>query len=184
MFDILFYLCTLVCVSSVVNQMRRHWIIFKTFKSKILSSLCGRASESLINSTFYSFPALFTYCLMHKMMSHSMFPYFIISCDLRLRTVSSLLSPAVIASLLSHYSWFKMYHSSSLPSCEMLRWLMVCYLVRQRVVVVFHLARCWVVLWYVILWDNELCVALVFHPTRCELTHSLLSCGMMVVFWS
>jgi hypothetical protein len=36
----------------------------------------------------------------------------------------------------------------------------------------------------VILRDNELCIALVFRPVRCELTRSLSSCGMMVVFWS
>jgi hypothetical protein len=49
---------------------------------------------------------------------------------------------------------------------------------------VFHLVRCWDDLWSVILRDNELCIALVFYPARCELTHSLSSCGMMVVFWS
>jgi hypothetical protein len=40
----------------VIIQTRRHWIIFKTFKSKILSS---KANESLINSTYYFFLALF-----------------------------------------------------------------------------------------------------------------------------
>jgi hypothetical protein len=36
----------------VIIQTRHHWIIFKTFKSKILSSLSSKASEPLINSTY------------------------------------------------------------------------------------------------------------------------------------
>jgi hypothetical protein len=69
----------------VVNQSCRHWIIFKTVKSKTLSSLSSKVSESLINSTYYSFLVLFTNYFMHKMMSHSKFIFRIISCNLRLR---------------------------------------------------------------------------------------------------
>jgi hypothetical protein len=43
----------------VIIQTRHHSIIFKTFKSKILSSLSSKANKSLINSTYYFFLALF-----------------------------------------------------------------------------------------------------------------------------
>jgi hypothetical protein len=69
----------------VVNQSRQCWIIFKTFKKKILSSLSSKASESLINSVYYFFLSLFINYSMHKMMSHNRFTFSIISCDLRLR---------------------------------------------------------------------------------------------------
>jgi hypothetical protein len=59
----------------VINQSCRRWIIFKTFKNKTLSSLRSKASESLINSTYYFFLALFSYYFMHKMMCHSMFTF-------------------------------------------------------------------------------------------------------------
>jgi hypothetical protein len=78
-----FIYCTVVCFSAVVIQMRCRWIIFKIYKNKTLSSLSSKASESLIYSTYYLFLTLFTYYFMHKMMSHSMFTYRIISCDLR-----------------------------------------------------------------------------------------------------
>jgi hypothetical protein len=47
--------------SVVIIQARRHWIIFKTFKSKILSSLSSKAGEPLINSTYYFFLSIFYY---------------------------------------------------------------------------------------------------------------------------
>jgi hypothetical protein len=69
----------------VVNQSRRCWIIFNTFKKKISISLRSKASESLINSAYYFFLALFTIYVMHKMISPSRFTFHIISCNLRLR---------------------------------------------------------------------------------------------------
>jgi hypothetical protein len=42
----------------VIIQTHRHWIIFETFKSKILSS---KASEPLINSTYSFFLSIFYY---------------------------------------------------------------------------------------------------------------------------
>jgi hypothetical protein len=45
----------------VIIQTRRHWIIFKTFKSKILCSLSSKASERLINSTYSFFLSVFYY---------------------------------------------------------------------------------------------------------------------------
>jgi hypothetical protein len=62
----------------VITQSRRHWIIFKTLKSKTLSSLSSKASESMINRAYYSFLALFTNYFVHKMMSYSMFTFCII----------------------------------------------------------------------------------------------------------
>jgi hypothetical protein len=50
-----------------------------------LGSPSSKASEPLINSTYYFFLALFTNYFMHKKMSHSMFTFHIISCDIRLR---------------------------------------------------------------------------------------------------
>jgi hypothetical protein len=78
------FLVSYFLVFIIINQSCRRWIIFKTFKRKILSSSSSKASESFINST-YSFLALFTYCFMHGMMNPSMFIFHIISCDLRLR---------------------------------------------------------------------------------------------------
>jgi hypothetical protein len=75
----------------VVNQSCRCWIIFKTFKSKTLSSLSSKASESLFNSAYYFFLALFTIYLMHKMISPSRFTFHIISCNLRLRICVSVI---------------------------------------------------------------------------------------------
>jgi membrane associated rhomboid family serine protease len=85
MIDILFIFILWFVSPVVVNQSRQRWIIFKTFKKKISSTLSSKASESLINSTYYFFLTLFTYYFMHKMMSHNRFTYRIISCDLRLR---------------------------------------------------------------------------------------------------
>jgi hypothetical protein len=45
----------------VIIQTRRHWIIFETFKSKILSSLSSKASEPLIISTYSFFLSIFYY---------------------------------------------------------------------------------------------------------------------------
>jgi hypothetical protein len=74
--------------SVVVNESHRRWIIFKIFKSYILSSLSNKASESFNNSAYYFFLSLYLQFAMHEMMSHSMF----------------LLSLAVEDLLLSHYS--------------------------------------------------------------------------------
>jgi hypothetical protein len=66
-----------------------------------------QASESLNNSTYYSFFTLFTIYFMHKMISHNMFTIRIISCDLRLRICLGsivLLSPVALVLLLSHKS--------------------------------------------------------------------------------
>jgi hypothetical protein len=59
----------------VIIQMRHHWIIFKTFKSKILSSLSSMASEPLINSTYFFFLAIFTICAMHEIMKYRLFTF-------------------------------------------------------------------------------------------------------------
>jgi hypothetical protein len=59
----------------VIIQTRRHWIIFKTFKSKILSSLSSKASEPLINSTYSFFLAIFTICAMHEIMKYRLFTF-------------------------------------------------------------------------------------------------------------
>jgi hypothetical protein len=59
----------------VIIQTRRHWIIFKTFKSKILSSLSSKASEPLINSTYSFFLAIFTICAMHEIMKSRLFTF-------------------------------------------------------------------------------------------------------------
>jgi hypothetical protein len=86
MFGVPFYLCTVVCVSGLpLIQSRRHWITFKAFKRKTLSSLRSKASEPFINSAYYFFHAIFTNYFMNKMMSHNRFTCRIISCDLRLR---------------------------------------------------------------------------------------------------
>jgi hypothetical protein len=59
----------------VVNQSCRHWTIFKTFNKKILSSLSSMASESLNNSAYYFFLALFTKYSMYEIMNSSMFTF-------------------------------------------------------------------------------------------------------------
>jgi hypothetical protein len=87
--------------------------IFMIFKNKILSSSSSKASESLINSSYYSFLALFTYYFLHKMMSHIRFtfPYLYRRCWLHMGRIA-LLSPAVIALMLSHLSCYKMSYDS------------------------------------------------------------------------
>jgi hypothetical protein len=70
---------------SSLNQSHQYWKIFKIFKNKILSCSSSKAIESLINSTYYYFLALFTNYFMNKMISPSMFNCRIISCDLRLK---------------------------------------------------------------------------------------------------
>jgi hypothetical protein len=45
----------------VINESHQHWIIFKTFKKKILSNLSSKESEPLFNSAYYPFLALLTY---------------------------------------------------------------------------------------------------------------------------
>jgi hypothetical protein len=57
----------------VVIQTCCRWIIFKTSKSKILSSSSSKASEPLNNSAHYFFLALFTIYVMHEIMNSSMF---------------------------------------------------------------------------------------------------------------
>jgi uncharacterized membrane protein len=59
----------------VIIQMHHHWIIFKTFKNKILSSLSSKASEPLINSTYSFFLAIFTIYVMHEIMNYRLFPF-------------------------------------------------------------------------------------------------------------
>jgi hypothetical protein len=57
-----YFICVLWFVFPVVIiQMRHHWIILKTFKSMILSSLSSKASEPLINSTYSFFLSIFYY---------------------------------------------------------------------------------------------------------------------------
>jgi hypothetical protein len=56
-----------------IIPMCRHWIIFKIYKSKVLSSSSSKASEPLNNSTQYFFLTLFTIYAMHKIMNYSMF---------------------------------------------------------------------------------------------------------------
>jgi hypothetical protein len=85
MFDVLFIYVLWFVFPVVVNQFCHHWIIFKTFKSKTLTSLSSKPSESLINRTYCSFLTLFIYYFMHKMMSPNMFTFHIISFNLRLR---------------------------------------------------------------------------------------------------
>jgi hypothetical protein len=58
-----------IVFSVVVNQSHQHWIIFKTFKRKTLSSLSNKASEPLINSTYSFFLALFIIYAMHEIMN-------------------------------------------------------------------------------------------------------------------
>jgi hypothetical protein len=70
-----FIYCTVVCVSGSVNQMRRRWIIFKSFKSETLSNLSRKVSESLINSTYSFFLAIFTICAMHEIMMYWLFTF-------------------------------------------------------------------------------------------------------------
>jgi hypothetical protein len=59
----------------VIIQTRHHWIIFKTFKSKILSSLSSKASEPLISSTHSFFLTIFTICAMHEIMKYRLFTF-------------------------------------------------------------------------------------------------------------
>jgi hypothetical protein len=83
MYYFIYVLCFVFPV--VVHQLCQRWIMCRTFTSKTLSSSSSTEIESLINSTYYSFLALFTNYFVHKMMSHNMFTCCIISCDLRLR---------------------------------------------------------------------------------------------------
>jgi hypothetical protein len=54
MFDVLFIYCIMVCISGLpLIQMRRHRIILKTFKSKILSSLSSKASVLDVCCTYF-----------------------------------------------------------------------------------------------------------------------------------
>ncbi len=90
-----------------VNQTRRRWIIFKTFKSKTLSNLSSKASESLINSTYYFFLSIFTIYAMHEIMNSRLFTlphYFVWVCLGRI----ALLSPTVITLMLSRLSCCKL----------------------------------------------------------------------------
>jgi hypothetical protein len=59
MYYFIYVLCSVFSV--VIIQMRHHWIIIKTFRSKILCSLSSKASESLINSTYSFFLSIFYY---------------------------------------------------------------------------------------------------------------------------
>jgi hypothetical protein len=91
-----------------VNQTRRRWIIFKTFESKTLSNLSTKASEPLINSTYSFFLSIFTIYSMQEIMNSRLFTlphYFHLGfCLGRI----ALLSPAVIAFMLSHLSCCKL----------------------------------------------------------------------------
>jgi hypothetical protein len=92
--------------SVAVNQTRRHWIIFKTFKSNTLSNLSSKASEPLINST-YSFFSIYL-LFMQEIMNSRLFTlphYFHVGfCLGRI----ALLNPAVIALMLSRLSCCKL----------------------------------------------------------------------------
>jgi hypothetical protein len=94
--------------SVIIIQMCRHWIIFKTFKSKILSSLSSKASEPLINSTYSFFLSIFTIYAMQEIMNSMLFTlphYFHVGfCLGRI----ALLSPTVIALMLSQLSCCKL----------------------------------------------------------------------------
>jgi hypothetical protein len=94
--------------SVVVNQTRRCWIIFKTFKSKTLSNLSSKASEPLINSTYSFFLFVFTIYEMQEIMNSRLFTlphYFHVGfCLGRI----ALLSPTVIALMLSCLSCCKL----------------------------------------------------------------------------
>jgi hypothetical protein len=59
--------------SVVIIQTRHHWIIFKTFKSEILSSLNSKASEPLINSTYSFFLSIFTIYAMQEILNSRLF---------------------------------------------------------------------------------------------------------------
>jgi hypothetical protein len=91
-------------VSVVVNQTRRHWIILKTFKSKTLSNLSSKASEPLINSTYSFFLSIFYYLCNARILNSRLFtlPHYFMSVFCLGRI--ALLSPAVIALMLSHLS--------------------------------------------------------------------------------
>jgi hypothetical protein len=88
--------------------MRRRWIIFKTFKSKTLSNLSSKASEPLINSTYSFFLSIFTIYAMHEIMNSRLFTllhYFHVGFYLgRI----ALLSPSIIALMLSRLSCCKL----------------------------------------------------------------------------
>jgi hypothetical protein len=92
----------------VVNQTRRHWIIFKTFKSKTLRNLSSKASEPLINSTYSFILSIFTIYAMQEIMNSRLFTlphYFHVGfCLGRI----ALLSLAVIALMLSRLSCCKL----------------------------------------------------------------------------
>jgi hypothetical protein len=89
--------------SVVLNQLRRRWIIFKTFKREALSSLSSKASEPLINSTYSFFLAIFTIYAMHELMNSRLFtPSRICTLDVGLHMGNiALLSPTVLILLLS-----------------------------------------------------------------------------------
>jgi hypothetical protein len=91
-----------------VNQTRRRWIIFKTFKSKILSNLSNKASDPLINSTYSFFLSVFTIYAMQEIMNSRLFTlphYFHVGfCLGRV----ALLSPTVITLMLSCLSCCKL----------------------------------------------------------------------------
>jgi TM2 domain-containing membrane protein YozV len=88
--------------SVAVIQKHCHWIILKTFKSKILNSSGSKASKPLNNSAYYLFLALFTIYVMHEIMNSGMFSFCINSLVVGLHMCSILLlSPAVIVLLLS-----------------------------------------------------------------------------------
>jgi hypothetical protein len=99
----------------VVNQTRRRWIIFKTFKSKTLS-LNSKASEPLINSTYSFFLSIFTIYAMQEIMNSRLFtlPHYF-HVDFCLSKIA-LLSPAVIALMLSHLSCCKLIYVGLLSS--------------------------------------------------------------------
>jgi hypothetical protein len=106
MFDILFIYWTMVCVfCSPLIQTRQRWITLKICKRTILSSWSRKASEPLINSTYSFFLALFTIYVLHEIMNSRLFtfPYLYPRCGLHMGRIA-LLSPAVIAWLLSRYS--------------------------------------------------------------------------------
>jgi hypothetical protein len=92
----------------VIILTRHNWIIFKTFKSKILSSLSSKVSEPLINSTYSFFLSMFTIYAMQEIMNSRLFTlphYFHVGFCLG---KIALLSPAVIALMLSHLSCCKL----------------------------------------------------------------------------
>jgi hypothetical protein len=71
----------------------------------ILSSSSSKASEPLINSTYFAFLALFIICAMHAIMNYRLFTFSYLYLDVGLHMGRiALLSPAVIALMLSHPS--------------------------------------------------------------------------------